>query len=179
MTSRPKKGGRIPPDGRPSQAKGVGKNAKRHDLERPKTPGLHDSDLQVGDVGMLERGQQAIPIGKRNQPSAQSRRPNARTAPQGPGGAQEDAPDPIDFLGSRLGNTLTGRTGDIQRESVDIRPWIPLLQMIASRPGSSGILGQALITQMGNLGRTVRGMDTPLIDLQDADARLEDFVTGS
>src|SRR5690606_16933027 len=58
MTAR---GGRIPPDGRPTQAPGVGKNSKRHDLERRNVPFLHGSDLQVGDVQAMEQGQRIAP----------------------------------------------------------------------------------------------------------------------
>ena len=68
-----KKGGRIAPDGRQSQAPGVGKNSVRSDLSQPaKTPGLAGSDLQQGDVQALERGQKIAPINKRTQGKAQS-----------------------------------------------------------------------------------------------------------
>ena len=43
-------GGVVKPDGRPPQAKGVGKTARRHDLEAPATPGITGTDLQDGEV---------------------------------------------------------------------------------------------------------------------------------
>ena len=51
-------GGRVPPDGRPPVAPGVGKTARRHDLEAQPTPGLSDPSIQQGDVQRLEQAQQ-------------------------------------------------------------------------------------------------------------------------
>jgi hypothetical protein len=174
MAQRP--GGRIPPDGRPTTAPQVGANARRHDLERPKTPGLHNSDLQQGDVQALEAGQRIVPVpqqqpavstGTQGRPTAQAAAP----APQGAGGGR---PDPIDFLGSRLSGTLTPPDQTVSSApTVDLKTWLPLIQRLATAPGASGVLSQAFITQMRNASQRTFVHETPLIDMQEADRDLE------
>lgn len=171
-------GGRIAPDGRTPQTPGVGKKAKRHDLERQPTPGLHDSDLQSGDVQALEQGLRVAP--RTTQPPA---RPDARrVAPQGgaPTGQQGQVPDPMEFLGGKLGGTFqkVGVPRRNPRKPIDVEAWMPLIQTLATSPGGSGILGQAFITQMGNLARKAQTYETPLIDMQDADDDLDAFLNG-
>ena len=96
-------GGRIAPDGRPAQAPGVGKNAKRHDLEAPATPGLHGSDLQQGDVQMLEQGQRVAPRPKKTQGAA-APAPARRNAPVGE--TPMEVPDPLEFAAGRIGGNV-------------------------------------------------------------------------
>lgn len=170
MTSR--KGGRIPPDGRRPQPAGVGKDAKRHDLERPATPGLHDSDLQQGDVSAMEEGQRIAPI-REQPPAATSRRP--RTAAPGiqRGGTQSDVPDPLDFLGERLAGTLSVDGLGEPRRAADIHSFLPIVKRIATAPGASGVISQAYLTMLSNASKRPLLYETPLIDMQDADDRLE------
>lgn len=161
-------GGRIAPDGRPAQSPGVGRNAKRHDLERPKTPGLHDSDLQQGDVQALEQGQRIAPL-KTQRPA----RPQKRSGPARSRNAPQrgvEAPDPMEFMGSRLGGTLTRPpTAPAHRTQVDVQAFLPLLQRLATAQGASGVLAQAYITQFRNASMMPFTYETPLIDMQEAD----------
>ena len=103
-------GGKIAPDGRRPQAPGVGKNAKRHDLERPATPGLSNSDLQQGDVQRLEQAQRTAPRagGKKVQAPAQGGKPAKRRqgAQRGSGEFSMATPDPIQMAGSRIGGQV-------------------------------------------------------------------------
>jgi len=100
-------GGKIPNQGNPPAAKGVGKNSKRHDLERQATPGLHGSDLQQGDIKKLEQGQRIAPI--RTQapaaPKGQSGQPGGQTRKAQSGGPMQ-VPDAIEFLGGKQGSEL-------------------------------------------------------------------------
>lgn len=164
----PKTGGRIPPQGRTPQAKGVGKNAKRHDLERPATPGLSDSTLQKGDVQQLEQGQAIAPRAgaKRVQGPAQV----ARGATQG-GTAQQGGvtvPDPIEFAKGRLGNTLTGAPST-QTSRLDPTPWMPFLRALVSTPGAGGALTQAFIVQLSNIVNRPSGPQQAVINMDDLD----------
>lgn len=130
-------GGRIAPDGRPPRAKGVGKNARRHDLEAPATPGLHGSDLQQGDVQMMEQGQRVAPRPKRQQaaagpaPRQLSRQPN-------PAGGSMDVPDPIQFAAGKLGGKVPTPDGGARK--VDPAPWLPFIRELAMRPNTGGAL---------------------------------------
>lgn len=176
MTARPTKGGRVPPDGRPSQAKGVGRDAKRHDLELPATPGLHDSDLQSGDVQRLTQAQRVSPRPKRNQPPAQ---PGARRRRSGGAAPQSDqrvgaVPDPMELAKERLGGTLGGPPS--QLENVDIGKWVPLLQQLTRTPGSGGVLRSAVINQISNLARKPVTSTVSVLDVQDLESQAADFL---
>lgn len=167
-------GGRIPPDGRPAQAPGVGKNSKRHDLERRDVPFLHGSDLQQGDVQAMQEGQRIAP--------KQTQRP-ATPQPRGDGGSQQvttgnrgaaaTPPDAIEFLASRIGGASVApppRRADIANAKA--MTWLPLVRQMAAGPGSSGVLASALINQMRALSKMpVR--EATVIDMQDVDAALE------
>ena len=171
MTSR--SGGRIPADGKP-RVSGVGKNSQRTDMSAPATPGLHESDLQQGDVSMLTEGQRVAPI--RNQPSSRtSTSPRKRKG--GPikqqGGPQSDLPDPIDFFGDRLAGTYATPDSSITpRSTVDVQMFLPLLERIATAPGASGVVSQAYLTLFANAMNRPFTYETPLIDMQDADEDL-------
>ena len=172
MTSR--SGGRIAPDGRSPAPKGVGKRARRHDLERPKTPGLSDSSLQQGDVQALERGQSISPLPKQNQGAAQNRRSKQALPARSRAGAGEAAPDPLTFLGDRLAGTLTSTGGTVQQhEQANL---LPILERLAQSTGASGLLSQAYITTVAGLQAQSGTTRTPLIDMQDADRNLAAFV---
>ena len=171
MTTR---GGRIAPDGRSPAPKGVGKRSRRHDLERPKTPGLSDSSLQQGDVEALERGQRISPLKKQNQGAAQNRGRKQALPTRSQGGGAGDTPDPVAFLGDRLSGTLQGAVGgDQQHEQANL---LPILERLATSTGASGLLSQAYITTVAGLKSQSGTVRTPLIDMQDADRDLEALV---
>lgn len=168
-------GGRIAPDGRPAQAPGVGRNAKRHDLERPKTPGLHDSDLQQGDVQALEQGQRIVPV-TRQQPARPQPKGGTQRRTQARPQASGDTPDPIDFLGQRLKGSLASPPL-IPRSDAGAsgHQWLPLLQRLATAPGASGLLAQAYITQLSNALNRPLTHEIRLIDMQQADLDAEAY----
>lgn len=171
-------GGTIPPQGRPPTNPGVGKNARRHDLERPKTPGLHNSDLQQGDVSMLERGQRVAPLPKKQNPVARPAT-GASTTPQGgsPGGQGGLAiPDPIEFAKQRYSGTLEGGASNFNQ--VDVGPWIPLFRRLANSPNSSGTLRSAFVAHLSNMIRQPLVPESTVIDLDQIDRDLTDYANG-
>ena len=166
------KGGRIPADNRPAQASGVGKDSKRTDLSAPATPGLHNSDLQYGDVSRLEQSMSVAPI-RNQQPAATSRRPRTQAPVPPRGGTQADVPDPVGFLSERLAGTyLPPDQQTTLRPAADVSTYLPLLRRIAASPGSSGVVGQAYMTLFANAMNRPFTYETPLIDMQDADEDL-------
>ena len=163
-------GGRIPPDNRPSQAPGVGKNSKRHDLERRDTPFLHDSDLQQGDVQALSDGQRVAP--------KQTQRPAAAGPAQGSGNTMERTspaaiPDAIDFIGGMAGGAGVNPppAGVIPTERLDM--WVRFAERLVNGPGSSGFLAGAYINQIRHLLRSPQAVDSVYIDLNDVDGAIE------
>ena len=176
MTIRPnsKSGGRLSPDGRSPAPKGVGKRSRRHDLERPKTPGLSDSSLQQGDVEALERGQRISPLKKQNQGAAQNRGRKQVLPSRSRGGGNQDTPDPVAFLGDRLSGTLEAAGGEGQQhEQANL---LPILEKLATSTGASGLLSQAYITTVAGLKAQSGTVRTPVIDMQDADRDLAALV---
>ena len=167
-------GGRIRPTNRPVSAPGVGKNAKRHDLERRNVPYLQGSDLQQGDVQALEQGQRVQPI-KRTQPPAAARRGQARREASMRGGTTEGGvpTDPISFLAQRIGGTYRPKSGLVGRSRHDYRAWMPLLEQLANSPGASGLLVSAYITRLHNMLSGPYIQDNQIIDMQDADDSVE------
>ncbi len=180
MTARgsgvnPRTGGRIRPDGRTPSAPGVGGSSKRHDLERPATPGLSNSSLQQGDVGELEQGQAIAPRAgsKRVQGPAQG----GGAPPPGqrgnfPTSTGLPVPNPIDFAGSRFAGTL-GREEPRPRAFIDTSAWFPLLRQLVSNPNSGGTLARAFIEQLSTLRRQPFSPRPAAIDLGDMDDALE------
>ncbi len=171
MTSR--RGGRIPPQGRTPQAKGVGKSSKRHDLERPKTPGLHGSDLQQGDVSKFEQGQRIAPI--KTQAPGQTKRTSSLPGNRTTRADGSGAPDPLTFLTDRLGGTLQPGVGQGQPQT-DINAMLPLLERLATATGASGLLSQAYINQIANARVDAGVTRTPLISMQDVERDLAEFL---
>ena len=166
------KGGRVPADNRPTQVSGVGKDSKRTDLSAPATPGLQGSDLQYGDVQMLEQSQRVAPI-RNQQPAATTRRPRTQAPVPPRGGTQSDVPDPVAFLGDRLAGTYAPPDAQTAlRPAADVSTFLPLLRRIAASPGSSGVIGQAYMTLFANALNRPFTYETPLIDMQDADQDL-------
>lgn len=172
-----KKGGRIPPDGRQAQAKGVGKNAKRHDLERPATPGLHDSSLQKGDVQALEQGQRIAPPGTQ-QPAIQGRpqtqeTPNRRQS--GGSGGGVEVPDAIEFLGQRQGPEFNPPQARRRIDESRAQTWLPVLRELASGPGASAKLVNAFINQ-ARLMSQAGGQPASIVDMGATDDGIEEML---
>ncbi len=162
------KGGRIPPDGRSPQAKGVGKNSKRHDLERRSVPFLHGSDLQQGDVQALQQGQRIAP--KQTQQPGQTPQPQTSSPQQG-GAAGTEVPDPIEFIAGRSSGQVNP-TGAPPAASPKAGTWLPILQKMAQGPGVSGNLAGALISQ-GRALRQIPRREATVVDMQAIDDGLE------
>jgi len=162
-------GGRIAPDGRPAQVPGVGKTARRHDLEAPATPGLHDSDLQQGDVSQLENAQRIAPTPKRTQSAAG---PGPRTRRQGVDRGSDQfamqVPDPIDMAAGRSGGKAF-QPAQAEQQYVDPTPWLPLMRQMASAPNTGGGFVAAFVEQMANFRRQPFSSRARLIDLNEAD----------
>jgi hypothetical protein len=171
-------GGTIPPQGRPPTNKGVGSNARRHDLERPKTPGLHNSSLQYGDVSRLEQAQRTAPLGKQQNPVARPQAGASTTPPGGslPGQGGFAVPNPIEFAKRRLGGSLQGKPADLTQR--DTRAWIPLFRRIANQPRGSGTLRNAMIEHLSTMINAPSVPTTHVIDMDQMDRDLELFADG-
>lgn len=143
----------------------MGKNSKRHDLERRTVPYLHDSDLQQGDVQAMEQGQRVAPK-QTQQPATQQ--PPQQSAPP----AQQTTsgvPDPIDFIASRSQGTVA-LPGDFEPAAGSkLSMWAPMIRSMVRGPGSSGMLAGALIDQMRQLAHTPTQRRTTIVDLDQLD----------
>ncbi len=175
-------GGRIPPDGRQARPPGVGKYAKRHDLERPKTPGLDDPSIQYGDVQMLEAGQRVLPLPKRTQPPARPRA-GGGLSPRPQRSLPMQVPDPIEFASRRLAGTLdvSGISSPGPRFGqgrFDTAAWTPIIRRVANAPGSSGLLRNAFVAKLGELARAPAGVQADVVDFGDLTDFLEGFNRG-
>ena len=178
MTSR--SGGRIAPDGRSPAPKGVGKRARRHDLERPKTPGLSDSSLQKGDVEELEQGQRISPLPKQNQGAAQNRRSSQAFPARARAGASgSDAPDPMTFLSDRLQGTLASAPVARGPQIENPGEFMPLLRRMATATGASALMAQAYLTQFATHMRRPAEFTGPILDMNAQDDNLEAALRGS
>ncbi len=162
-------GGKIPPDGRPPVAPGVGKTARRHDLEAPATPGLADSDLQQGDVQALEQAQKVAPRAKRTQPPAAGRVTPRGNQPSGRAqAAQPDGiPDPVEMAGRKIGGKEIGTSESVR--TVDTSQWLPLLQQMALAPNSGGALTANLMNMLRAYRQHPVVSETVFMDLQELD----------
>jgi len=166
-------GGRIPPDNRGPQAKGVGQNSKRHDMERRDTPYLHDSDLQQGDVQAMENGQRITP--KQTQgpaaPSTGGQGGGATSVPTDNGATS--IPDAIDFIsGMAKGGGVTPPPAGVA-PSANLDMWVRFAQHLVNGPGSSGLMAGAYINQIRQMRRTPQVAESVFINLADIDDALE------
>lgn len=168
--SYPNRGGRLAPDNRPASAPGIGKNSKRHDLERRTTPFLHDSDLQMGDVQALSDGQRVAP--------KQTQRP-AGPAPSQGGGTRTatstgpaDIPDAIDFISGIAGGQTLGVPGAAAPANPNIDAWLDFAKVLVNGPGSSGLLAGAFINQLRQARQFPQNASSRYVDLNDVDAAL-------
>lgn len=173
-------GGIIPPDGRTPAPPGVGASARRHDLERPKTPGLSGSDLQYGDVSKLRNAQRVAPTGSTTkqvqQPAAPTGSP-AGSASAGPTGAME-IPDPIDFISERAKGTLQDPASRMAERPVDMSAWTPIVNAVANAPQASGLLRHAFLNQFAALANRPYVPDVLAVSMQALDAGVEAGLAG-
>lgn len=176
------KGGRIAPDGRPPQAKGLGKNAKRHDLERPATPGLHGSDLQQGDVQAMEQGQRIAPAQTQAASTSIERRPDGSqvqrsTEADGTQTSSLQIPDAIDFLGdrSRNGNEFQPVQARRTLDSSRALTWMPLLRHLVNGPNASSALVNAFINQARAM-QMAGSVPATIVDMNAADDGIEAMI---
>ena len=153
-------GGYVAPDGRPPQAPGVGKDAKRHDLEAPATPGVRNSDMQQGDRQKLEAAQKIAPRPQKSTPKAGAQ-PNRN---QG-GGMQ--VPDPIEFAAGRIGGEVPSAGPHVQLG--DPGPWLPLLEQMAANPSSGGNLKAGLTNMLAQYRRKPVVSQAIFIDMNEID----------
>lgn len=157
----------------PIQAKGVGKDSKRHDLDG--TPGLSPgSSLTQGDVQELEGGQKAIQNTQGAQGAPQQSQVNA------PPGADDQfaAPDPVQMAAGKIGGNLAGAGQAPLQEKIDFSSWLPLLRKLATSPTSSGLLQRAFVARMTTEMNRSTGTKAALIRQRDFDARLEQLNGG-
>lgn len=157
------------------RAKGVGKDAKRHDLDAGRspagTPGLSNSSLQYGDVSKFEKGQQAVENTQRRQTAAP-----VTPGPTAPGvGAVEVAPDPVQFARTKLAGSAAEGFADRRLRTTDRKNWIPFMKRLASDPTASGILQRAYIDRIGRELRTPLGGQPQVLRQRDMDSRLREF----
>lgn len=170
-------GGRIPNQGNPPAAKGIGKNAKRHDLETPSTPGLADSDLQQGDVGMLEQGQRTAPI--KRQANAVPQR--GQRPPEGKRSKiVSENPSTGDIITSRLGGTLplTGNQGvpDPQKQGLQ-NAWVSMFNSLSKHPHMSPLLKARMQTTVRQVQEAGPRTEGNIYDLFDADNAIDAYLT--
>lgn len=169
------KGGRIPAQGRPPQAPGVGKDAKRHDLEKPKTPGYHGSDLQQGDVQAMEQGQRIAPATVQKPARGSSAPPQQTTPAQA--GPPVQVPDAIDFLGDpkRNGQAFNAPQPRRQIDSSKALTWLPIIRRLAEGPGASSALVSAFINQARNM-QAAGGQQATVIDMNAIDSGIQSMI---
>ena len=140
----------------PIRPKGVGKTAKRHDLDG--TPGLR-GDLQYGDVQKLEAGQRAVQATAYRQPQGGGAVANPASAPVVP------PADPISFAVSKIGGgTVQPPTGAISQ--LDPSKMAPLIARLAAS-NVSPIIKKAYIQFVQSINQQpVSGAGTVYLDRQ-------------
>ncbi len=154
------------------QAKGVGKDSKRHDLDG--TPGLSaGSSLQSGDVQDLERGQSVVQDTQSAQTVAAAPTPRAALPAQG-----MDIPDAVTFAGQKVGGDLSGAGTQKLEERQSFSNWLPLLRRLAVSPTSSGLLQRSFVERLTVEQQRSMGGKAKLIRQRDYDQRLEQVVNG-
>jgi|GEM_PF-4351300 len=165
-------GGRIPPDGRPPQAPGIGRNAKRHDLE---TPRLQGSDLQYGEIQEVQEGQRQIRAVTEQPPAApQPPASGGQPAPQGGGGIA--VPEPISFAAQKIGGTLTPQPPPKVARGVNTRVWSTVYADLLSTGKASSKLKTALLQRVGEMMQAPYVPKPRILDMDDADAAVEAFA---
>ena len=148
------------PQNSPIQAKGVGKDSKRHDLDG--TPGL-DSDLQQGEVSQLEQGQKVV---ENTQGQASAGQPLPQQAASGP----VTAPDPVQFAESKIGGTLQAPTQTLSR--INTAQWLPMMEKLARSNGASPLLRRAYVNMLARLQNEPFSGSTAVVDKRELDAQV-------
>ena len=166
-------GGVVQPDGRPPKAKGVGKTARRHDLEAPATPGVGNSDMQHGDRQRLEAAQQAAPRAKKQAASGRTGG-QTRSAPKRrrKAAGTTDVPDPIEMAASRTGKDFDPSATVQPGPPVDPAPWMPMIREMAIDPGAGGAIANAYIRLLTARRQRPVGPSVSVVDIQ----QLEDIL---
>ena len=163
----------MPRKNSPIQAKGVGKNSKRHDLDG--TPGLSaGSSLNQGEVSQLEQGQKRVQNTQRAQQVTQQAPPRA---PQ-PNNQELIAPDPVSMAAGKIGGSLAGAGAGPLEEKISFTNWLPLLRRMSVSPTSSGLLQKAFLKRISTEMKRPTGTKAALIRQRDFDNRLEQFNGG-
>ena len=157
-------------DNSPIRAKGIGKTAKRHDLDG--TPGLQGSSLQYGDVSAMEAGQKAVQPTVNQPPSTPQSSP---VPPTGGTPAPMVAPDPVAFAQKKLAGTINDGVAGGRIQMRERSNWLPFLERIAASPTSSGILQRAYIDRLSREMRAPIGGDVGIIRQREMDERLRNF----
>jgi hypothetical protein len=153
----------------------VGKNSKRHDLERQKTPGLHDSDLQQGDVQALEQGQRIAPV--QTQAPAVAPRGAATRGTQAQAAPQIDPNNPMSIVEARLGGTIpqdansTGILNAKGKRNAD--RWLGFFTMLSNHPTASQVTRSAARAQREAVLATRPARQSAQIDLNVVDDLIE------
>ena len=149
----------------PIQAKGIGKNSKRHDLDG--TPGLSaGSSLQQGDVQAMEAGQSAVDNTQGVQGGGGAPLP-AQAAEQ-----SVRAPDPIDFATGKIGGNLQVPTQELTR--INTAQWLPMVEKLAASNSASPLLRRAYVQMMARLQHEPFSGSTAVVDKRALDAAVND-----
>lgn len=157
----------------PIQAKGVGKDSKRHDLDG--TPGLSaGSSVQYGEGQELEQGQQAV----QNTQGAQQVSQQAPPSTPSPSDPNLIAPDPVSMAAGKIGGSLDGAGQGPLEERVSFTNWLPLLRRLSVSPTSSGLLQRAFQERINKEMARPTGTKAALIRQRDFDKRLEQYNNG-
>ena len=150
------------PENSPIQAKGVGKDSKRHDLDG--TPGL-DSDLQQGEVSQLEAGQQAVQ-------NTQGQAPAGQPLPQQAPSPAVQAPDPLAFAQSKVGGNLSVPDQELSR--INTAQWLPMLEQMARSNEASSALRMAYVNMLSRIQTEPFSGSTALVDKRELDRQVND-----
>jgi hypothetical protein len=154
----------------PIQAKGVGKDAKRHDLDG--TPGLSDgSSLNQGDVQQLEAGQKVVQDTQQTQ-VAKAAQSAGIPLPQAPAETAVAAPDPVDFAIQKAGGGLTVPDGSLS--GINTAQWLPLTERLASQTQSSSMLRRAFVNMLSRIQSEPFAGSTEVVNKRELDRQVND-----
>lgn len=145
------------------RAKGVGRDAKRHDLDG--TPGLSEgSSLQQGEVGQLEAGQKAVS-------DTQSAQVAGAALPQQAPSAPVTAPDPIGFAKGKIGGDLRVPVEELSR--INTAQWIPMIEKMARSNSASPLLRRAYVNMLARLQNEPFSGSTAVVNKRELDRQVQ------
>jgi hypothetical protein len=151
------------------RAKGVGKDAVRHDLDG--TPGLSNgSSVNSGEVGELEQGQKAIS----NTQGAQQAQGGGGGQPLPPAQAEQAVatPDAMGFAKQKLGGGAPA-VPSAELSGLNTGQWVPMMQKIASSPDSSPLLKRAYTQMLTRLRTEAFSGSTAVVDKRQLDTAVD------